>query len=593
MKDNKQTENEKPETAKDESPETTADTASEEEAYTGILGDFQETEAEEAAEAAAEAEAKAEEQAAEAEKAAEAPKKSGKGAAIAGVTIGALLLGALGGYGIYKMRTAPTPGLPTGDKSEAAIYTENLSVSPEMMQYYYKDMIESFRSYYGEDALKAYYGLDLSAPLSSQTYSEEDGSTWRDMMVDQAVASVIQQLILSEAGRAEGFKMDDAAHKQAEEQLASIDLAAYGVTEETARMAAEMQAYVSSYYTYVMDSMTFTDDEIQAYYDANEDKYVTCGLMGFTISYPTEEEATDAATEAADAATEADAETETAAATEAETEAATEAATEDDGKPDMTKEIAKGIADELEAVKSPEEYESIVRSYLAEYEGYSDDELDSIIPQISNDAFSKQEGLALSDWAFGGAKVGDTHVIEGDGAYYVYLLTREPGRDESATVNVRPILFTTDSFLPEGADSSDPAVTAEAMEKAHAEADRVLAEWQNGEATEDSFAALAEQYTEDPGSRSTGGLYENVQQGQMVPAFNDWCFDPSRQTGDTGIVETEYGVHVMYFSGNADPLWKSQVISALKDERYQTWYAEQEALYPVTKNDELLAGIGD
>ena len=40
----------------------------------------------------------------------------------------------------------------------------------------------------------------------------------------------------------------------------------------------------------------------------------------------------------------------------------------------------------------------------------------------------------------------------------------------------------------------------------------------------------------------------------MVETFNDWCFDPSRQVGDTGIVKTNYGYHVMYFCGSR-PQW--------------------------------------
>ena len=44
----------------------------------------------------------------------------------------------------------------------------------------------------------------------------------------------------------------------------------------------------------------------------------------------------------------------------------------------------------------------------------------------------------------------------------------------------------------------------------------------------------------------------------MVQPFNDWCFDPARQSGDTGIVETSYGFHVMYFVSKTDNYqWKT------------------------------------
>ena len=71
-----------------------------------------------------------------------------------------------------------------------------------------------------------------------------------------------------------------------------------------------------------------------------------------------------------------------------------------------------------------------------------------------------------------------------------------------------------------------------AAKKAEAEqkAQDILDEWKAGAATEDSFAELANEYSEDPGSNTTGGLYEQVYQGQMVTEFNDWCFDPARQS---------------------------------------------------------------
>ena len=50
----------------------------------------------------------------------------------------------------------------------------------------------------------------------------------------------------------------------------------------------------------------------------------------------------------------------------------------------------------------------------------------------------------------------------------------------------------------------------------------------------------------------------------MVTAFNDWCFDPNRKPGDSGIIETNYGYHVMYYVGNDnEETWKSTVRSTL------------------------------
>ena len=105
---------------------------------------------------------------------------------------------------------------------------------------------------------------------------------------------------------------------------------------------------------------------------------------------------------------------------------------------------------------------------------------------------------------------------------------------------------------------SDDYTEAESLELAEA----ILAEWKAGEATEDSFAALATERTDDWGSADTGGLYSNIWQGQMVPEFDAWIFDPSREFGDTDIVETDFGFHIMFFvQSNVE--WEQSTRSAM------------------------------
>ena len=38
----------------------------------------------------------------------------------------------------------------------------------------------------------------------------------------------------------------------------------------------------------------------------------------------------------------------------------------------------------------------------------------------------------------------------------------------------------------------------------------------------------------------------------MVTEFNDWCFADGRAVGDSGIVKTSYGYHIMFFSGEGE-----------------------------------------
>jgi len=58
------------------------------------------------------------------------------------------------------------------------------------------------------------------------------------------------------------------------------------------------------------------------------------------------------------------------------------------------------------------------------------------------------------------------------------------------------------------------------------------------------FAELAKKYSEDPGSKDNGGLYENFARGKMVEAFEDTAFSvPVGEISD--IVETRYGYHII------------------------------------------------
>lgn len=56
----------------------------------------------------------------------------------------------------------------------------------------------------------------------------------------------------------------------------------------------------------------------------------------------------------------------------------------------------------------------------------------------------------------------------------------------------------------------------------------------------------------------------------MVTPFNTWCFD-NRSVGDTAIVKTEYGYHVMYFDGATDTaVWQYTAEQSLAAEDSKT-----------------------
>ena len=149
-------------------------------------------------------------------------------------------------------------------------------------------------------------------------------------------------------------------------------------------------------------------------------------------------------------------------------------------------------------------------------------------------------------------------------------------------VDVRHILI-----MPQGgtADANGAIVYSdEEWAAAEKKAQEILDLYLAGDKTEDSFAALANEHTQDGNDADydgvpDGGLYTNVYVGQMVAPFEQWCFDDVRVVGDTGLVKTNYGWHVMYFVGS-EPAWVSVAESELMGQRINALIDSVTAKHP-------------
>ena len=132
-------------------------------------------------------------------------------------------------------------------------------------------------------------------------------------------------------------------------------------------------------------------------------------------------------------------------------------------------------------------------------------------------------------------------------------------KDDTPMVDVRHILIVPDEKNDDGT-YTDAAWTA-----AETKANEILQQWLDGDKTEDSFAALAKEDSADS-SASNGGLITGIYPGQTTDEFDKWCFADGRKVGDYGVVKSEYGYHIIYFSAVEEhPYWYSVAESDYKN----------------------------
>ena len=156
----------------------------------------------------------------------------------------------------------------------------------------------------------------------------------------------------------------------------------------------------------------------------------------------------------------------------------------------------------------------------------------------------------ISDWLFDESRTsGDTTVIDdADNNMYYAVQFVSRYRNETLTANVRVV-------VPENIDGQ-----------------ALLDEWNAGEATEDSFAELCDKY--GGSNAAKGGLIEGVAKSSVSDELAEWIFADDRAAGDTGVISTESGyTYVIYYVGQGDPEWKSDIANTLLSEA-QTEYTD-------------------
>ena len=439
-------------------------------------------------------------------------------------------------------------------------------ISIGMYDYYYASIV----SYYEQYASYGYYSLDTTKDYSKQYTTDDDGNkiSWQKFFETEALKEVEQITTYYSKALEEGVTLTSAQKKTIEKQISTLKDSAsqndvsldqyikanFGTycSEDTIRIMLE-QYYLSANYKGKFKSETkVTDNDVDKYYNDHKNDYKKIEFYYIASPYD---------------------------------------ATDDNSKNESIKTAEKIMA-KMKDKKSvialvPEVYSSYIDSQVK-----SSMEKDSTLTEkkAREEAVKSYESNVvttvsgsdspfddkMNTWLFSDdTKVGSKkYYIDEDAKYiYIVLKTSKASVEENETYTVRHILVAPESGSNSSSSTSEKTeYTDEQWAAAKKKADSILAKFNKTDKSEYEFAKLAEQYSTDSASTSSGsndsfgGLYESVTLGQMVPDFEKWSIDDSRKYGDTGIVKSDYGYHIMFFINDC-PEYQSKIIAQIKSDR--------------------------
>ena len=429
-------------------------------------------------------------------------------------------------------------------------------------------------------------GFDTTKPLNEQKYNED--KSWADHFVDSAIEDAQGVYALYDDAMANNYKLSDDDQKNLDSYAENLELyATYygfsnvksylrntygnGATEDSYLEYYKVCAIASAYLSDYSDKLEYDAEDYRAYEKDKFDDYSTVSYVHYTLNY---------------------------------TAYLGEGTKGEDGKTTWTdeqrEEARKALKADIEVlkaagIKDKDSFDNAIQALEVNKIEEGSTKKAPTATEVKH-AFFKNISLneKVVEWLKADdRKAGDLDAFEsytyadheddehehGDDCgcertvdAYTIVLFNELCDHTAKMANVRHILVKFEG----GTTDKDKNTIYSDEEKAaaKAEAEKILQEWLAGKATEESFGELANAKSDDQNGKVTnGGLYEEIYQGQMVESFENWCFAEGRKAGDTGIVETDYGYHVMYYSSTDEMSYRDTMIeSDLRSEDTEKWH---------------------
>lgn len=468
------------------------------------------------------------------------------------VVVCALMVAVLIGYGIVSTGIV--------ERNTTALTVGEHKVTAAEMNYFF---VNEAYDYYNKNSSLMKYFISSSAPLNQQVLNQETGYTWADQFMEAAVTKARDTYALYDKALSEGYELD-------EDRLSSIDTAvnalstyaslrglsnanAYlksiygrGCTTENYRQYLTVQQTAAGYASQYSDSITWTDAELADYeakdpmkYNSYSFRYYFIAVNDYYDSDATDEE---------------------------------KAAAQDTAKEEADKMLASSTSeDAFTAAANEIEARTAKTTDATDSTGGSTETYDAATATLYTDVLRDSVNTTIADWITDGSrKAGDVTSIPSystaDGqentviGYYVTMFLSATDNSDVFTKDVRHILV------------------SDTTESGQQKAAELLAQFEENP-TEEHFAELATENSTDTGSKDNGGLYEAVEPGQMVDAFNSWLFKEGHKAGDYGIIKTDYGYHVMYMVGDNISYREAMLESDYRSDVYNDWHSQITEVY--------------
>lgn len=430
--------------------------------------------------------------------------------------------------------------------------------------YYYFNMSQQYDNYYGQGYGAMYSGFDSSKAPEEQEYVGEDYKlddgttpTWKQYFEYMALYNMRRSIVLADMAKKAGYQATEEETSEAASMLDNlrdnikenaqqnngqvVSLGKYlranygkGMSEAMFQKIVDRETLANSYYSELIKKTGegYAAEKLEEEYKKDPAAYNSVDFRIFTITAENVEAAEGATAE--------------------ETQAAQTKAAEDAKK--KANEMFGKITDEAS-------FKTLAAQYASKEQK---DASDFSKDETTLTAYARKDTLSgmpesVVNWLFADTtKVGDKKLIDENGTYYLLMMIKTQYKDDTSVVDVRHILYQFDESAEDAEkDKAEKKASAEAaLKKINESADKL-----------NTFLEICAEESADTGSNQNGGLYEHVGKGQYVKSFEEWALDPDRKEGDLGIVETEYGYHVMYFEKAYNkPLWSVTIADKLADE---------------------------